>query len=568
MLRHLSIQNIAVIDRSELAFADGCNILTGETGAGKSIIIDALGLLCGSRTSRELIRTGEKSARVDGLFSVSPAVAAALEEQFGILAEDGEVLISREIGADGKNTVRVCGAIATAAMLRDIGAMLVSIHGQHDNTSLLNKKTHIRLLDAFGGEAADRALADYQAVHTKAAQVSAKLEALRTDEQEKRRRADMLSYQVEEIELAGLTDGEEEELEERRAFLSNAQHIADAVEAAYAALYEGDEGGASAHDLLWDGIQQLEGVAEFDRELKELHTALADIGYTLTDTVRQLKRYCDTMAVDSGELERVEDRLEVLYGLKRKYGATVAQVLEYADKARAELDTIIHADEYAAELEEELESLEKQRQQAAAVLTDVRTKAACLLEEQISQELADLDMKKVAFSVRLTPTSYGADGADDVEFLIRTNVGEELRPLAKIASGGELSRIMLAIKSVLHGGDMVETLVFDEVDAGVSGRAAQKLGEKLYAISQRAQVICITHLPQVAAMADRHFQIEKQVEDGRTRTHVVLLDDSGRARELARSLGGAQITDLTIQNAQELMKQAQEVKAHIREGTA
>ena len=568
MLRNLAIQNIAVIDRADIEFTDGCNILTGETGAGKSIIIDALGLLCGGSTSRELIRAGEKSARVDGLFSVSPAVASILEEQFGIVAEDGEVLISREMSIDGKNTVRVCGAMATAAMLRSIGALLVSIHGQHDNISLLSKKTHIRLLDAFGGEEAGRALAEYHAVHNKVLQVKQELEALHTDEQEKRRRADMLSYQVEEIALADLTVGEEEELEERRAFLSNAQHIANAVEAAYAVLYEGGEGGVSAHDLLWDGIQQLEGVAEFDRALKELHATLADVGYTLTDTVRQLKRYCDTMAVDSGELERVEDRLEILYGLKRKYGATVAQVLEYADQARAELDTIIHADEYAGKLEAELESLEKQRQRAAAVLTAVRTKAARLLEGQIAQELADLDMQKVAFSVHIEPSAYEMDGADDVEFLIRTNVGEELRPLAKIASGGELSRIMLAIKSVLHGGDMVETLVFDEVDAGVSGRAAQKLGEKLYAISRRAQVICITHLPQVAALADRHFQIEKQVEHGRTHTHVVPLDDSGRAKELARSLGGAQITDLTIQNAQELMKQARQVQAHIREGMA
>ena len=566
MLRHLAIKNIAVIDTAELLLDDGCNILTGETGAGKSIIIDALGLLCGSRTSRELIRTGEKSARVDGLFCVKPEVAAILEEQFGITAEDNELLVSREITADGRNTVRVGGTVVTAAMLRDIGSLLVSIHGQHDNTSLLQKKTHIRLLDAFGGADLAQKLAEYQGIHSKAAEIAAKLQTLHTDEQEQRRRADMLSYQVEEIELANLQPDEEETLQERRAFLANAQHIANAVESAYAALYEGGEGGASAHDLLWEGIKQLETVAEYDRELSELHAGLSDVGYTLTDAVRTLKRYCDSMTVDDGELEQIEDRLDVLYNLKRKYGATIGLVLEFAEKARAELDTLVHADAYAAELEQQFQQLEARRKQAAAALTAARRVAAKQLEENIAAELADLDMKKVAISVQMTPSEYHADGADDVEFLIRTNVGEDLRPLSKIASGGELSRIMLAMKSVLHGGDVVDTLIFDEVDAGVSGRAAQKLGEKLYAISRRAQVVCITHLPQVAALADTHFLIEKQVEDGRTRTHITPLADDGRARELARSLGGAQITDLTIQNAQELMKQAQEVKTHIREG--
>ena len=566
MLRHLSIKNIAVIDAAELILDDGCNILTGETGAGKSIIIDALGLLCGSRTSREMIRSGEKSARVDGLFVVKPEVAAILADQFGIVAEDGELLISREITADGRSTVRVGGAVVTAAMLREMGALLVSIHGQHDNTALLQKKSHIRLLDTFGGAEIAQKLADYQSVHSKAKEIAAKLDALHTDEQEQRRRADMLSYQLEEIELADLKPGEEEELSERRTFLANAQHIASAVETAYAALYEGGDGGASAHDLLWEGVKQLESVAEYDRELLELHTTLSDIGYTLTDAVRTLKRYCDTMAVDGGELEQIEDRLDVIYGLKRKYGTTVAQVLEFAEHARAELDTLVNADAYAADLERELKGLEEQRRQAAAALTGARTAAARILEQQILAELADLDMKKVAFTVQISPSDYHADGADDVEFLVRTNVGEELRPLAKIASGGELSRMMLAIKSVLHGGDLVDTLIFDEVDAGVSGRAAQKLGEKLYAISRRAQVLCITHLPQVAAMADAHFLIEKQVEDGRTRTKITPLSDDGRARELARSLGGAQITELTIQNAQELMKQARQVQAHIKEG--
>lgn len=565
MLRHLAIKNIAVIDTAELMLDDGCNILTGETGAGKSIIIDALGLLCGSRTSRELIRTGEKSARVDGLFCVKPEVADILEEQFGIVAEDNELLISREITVDGKNTVRVGGTVVTAAMLRDIGALLVSIHGQHDNTSLLQKKTHIRLLDAFGGADLARKLADYQTIHSQAAEVAARLQALHTDEQEQRRRADMLSYQVEEIELANLQPDEEESLQERRTFLANAQHIAQAVETAYAALYEGGDG-ASAHDLLWEGVKQLESVADYDRELQELHTTLSDVGYTLTDAVRTLKRYCDTMAVDDGELEQIEDRLDILYNLKRKYGATVAQVLEFAEKARTELDSLVHADEYVAELEQEFQKLEARRKQAADALTESRRAAARQLEENIAAELADLDMNKVTLSVQITPSGYHADGADDVEFLIRTNVGEDLRPLSKIASGGELSRIMLAMKSVLHGGDVVDTLIFDEVDAGVSGRAAQKLGEKLYAISRRAQVICITHLPQVAALADVHFRIEKQVEDGRTRTHITPLSEDERARELARSLGGAQITDLTIQNAKELMKQAQEVKSQIREG--
>ncbi len=556
MLNRLFIKNIAVIEQAEIEFSNGFNILTGETGAGKSIIIDSVNMLKGERASRELIRSGESKARVDGLFTIDADTQSFLSVEFGIEAEDGQILISREITAEGKNNIRINGVPAISSVLKEVGAQLVTIHGQHDNTSLLSKKTHINLLDAAAGDGLLKILEEYKAVYNKTKQKISELESIETDEQEKTRRLDMLQFQIDEIEGANLQPGEDDELFEKKSFLENAGRIAENTQSAYGCLYEGDDAGKSANDLMWDGINALGEVADFDGQLKKLHEELTDLGYEISDKVRVLRKYIDTLTYEPYELEQVEDRLDLIYNLKRKYGSTIELILKYLNDARSESENIIRSDERAAELKAEIESLKAERNQLADEITSLRKTAGADLSKQIEAQLADLNMAKVRFDVEIREAEFNSRGRDDVEFLICTNVGEDFKPLSKIASGGELSRIMLAVKSVLTMGDSSKTLVFDEIDTGVSGGAAQKIGEKLKGISRDSQVICITHLPQIAALADSHYLIEKNVSDGRTQTTVNLLEGEDRVSELARTLGGAQVTDITLANARELLRQA------------
>ena len=558
MIRQLMIKNIAVIDSADIEFDKGFNVLTGETGAGKSIIIDSLNMLKGERASKNIIRNGENSAKVSAILSVGEEAAKEIYDATGIQADDGELLISREITLDGKNNIRVNGAPVTLSMLKIIGESLITIHGQHDNTSLLSKKTHIVFLDRFART--ENELDAYKLAHRAYKETEQKLDELCTDSQDKARRADMLRFQADEIAGAMLSPGEDTELEERKNILENARSIADSVNKAYALMYDSGDYGQSAYDMLWNGIDELEDAADIDKTLGEIHTSLKDAGYTIEDSLRRLKRYIDNISFDREGLDEIEDRLDLIFNLKRKYGNTIEDILSYYDKISAELDNIDNSEELTKHLEEDLKKYEKQRLLAAQKLTKARQKAGADLSELIEKELADLDMSKVKISVRITPCDYREDGADDVEFLICTNIGEDFKPLAKIASGGELSRIMLAIKSVLAHCETPDTLIFDEVDTGVSGHAAQSLGAKLCHMSNKAQVLCITHLPQIAAMAHEHYLIEKNVVNHRTVTSVTKLDTEQRTDELARTLGGAVITDITRQNARELLSQAEEFK--------
>ncbi|MBE7013031.1 MAG: DNA repair protein RecN [Ruminococcaceae bacterium] len=556
LLSKIFIKNVAVIESAEIEFGQGFNILTGETGAGKSIIIDSFNLLKGQRADKDIIRTGESKARVDGVFTVDAETELALSDDYGIEPCDGEIVISREISSDGKNTARVNGLPVTSGVLKEIGEYLITIHGQHDNTSLLSKKTHLQLLDTAAGEDLAGTLAEYRAVHSEIIDKQAQLESVKSDEQEKIRRLDMLKFQIDEIEAASLENGEDEELSHKRAMLENAERIAESTQNAYSLLFEGDDRQKSANDLLWEGLGKIGEVAEYDGELQRVHEELTDLVYEVSDKIRSLRKYIDTLTYEPYELEQVEDRLDLIYNLKRKYGTTIELIKEYLADARAEADSIIRSDEIAAELDAELNALKKQREDLADKLTTLRTEFGDKLSARIEEQLADLDMAKVKFKVKIEECEYNSNGKDDVEFLICTNVGEEFKPLTKIASGGELSRIMLGMRNVLNDGDGRRTLVFDEIDAGVSGHAAQRIGEKLRAISSGSQVICITHLPQIAALATDHYLIEKNVQEGRTLTRVEHLDYESRVYELARTLGGATVTDITLANARELLKQA------------
>lgn len=556
MLGRIFIKNVAVIESAEIEFGPSFNILTGETGAGKSIIIDSFNLLRGQRADKDIIRTGEQKARVDGVFTIDADTERILAEEYGIEGNDGEVLITREISADGKNTIRINGLPTTGGVLKEVGEYLINIHGQHENTTLLSKKNHLRMLDAVSGKEAEDIIAKYGKVHNLIKEKEDMLQSVKSDEQEKIRRLDMLKFQIDEIEAADLTVGEDEELNDRRITLENAERIAGNAQSAYASLYDGDDRQRSANDLLWDGLNTLGEVAEYDGELKAIHEELNDLVYELSDKIRSLRKYIDSLTYEPYELQQVEDRLDLIYNLKRKYGATIEEVLEYLGKARAEADSITRADEIAAELETELIHLKRDREKLADELTALRSRQGKILSGRIEKELAELDMARVKFTVKIEQTDYTARGRDDVEFLICTNVGEEFKPLTKIASGGELSRIMLAVQTVLNSDSGVKTLVFDEIDTGVSGHAAQRIGEKLKAISQSGQIICITHLPQIAAMADDHYLIEKTVSDGRTVTNVEHLSHDKRIYELARTLGGQTVTDITLANAEELLKQA------------
>lgn len=559
MLKALSIKNIAVIENANIDFSGGFNILTGETGAGKSIIIDSLNMIKGERVSKNIIRNGETKAKVDAVFEVSEGIAKWLEEEFGI-ETDGEILISREITADGKGSVRVNGAPILISMLKTIGERLVNIHGQHDNTSLLSPKTHITFLDSFGGEKVGNALNDYKKIHNDYKTTKSEIEKIDLDEKEAIRRADMLKYQIEEIDMTSLVLGEDEELEARKSILENSLKIATNTNKAYVSLYEGGDYGKSAYDSLWSAINAIEGIVQYDAKLEEAYSALSDAGEVIAENARFLKNYGDNMDSSDCELDEVQSRLEQIHTLKMKYGNTIEEILEKRDEFQEELDSINGSGERLERLKKELEILDKKRFEAASVLTDLRKKSAEKLSKEIMRELAELNMPNVIFDTVFKKSDFKSNGADDAEFVICTNAGEGLKPLASIASGGELSRIMLAIKSTLAECDEPKLLIFDEIDTGVSGATAQKIGEKLWKMSQYGQVMCITHLPQIAAMADSHYFIKKSSDGERTHTEVFELDQNGRIEEVARSLGGTSVSNAALGNARELISLADEFK--------
>jgi len=558
MLELLHIENIAVIEAADIEFAPGFNALTGETGAGKSIVIDSLSAVLGQRTSRELIRTGADKAFVSAAFS---GTAPELTETLGIQPEaDGTLLLQREIQADGKNVCRVNGRPVTVSQLRALGARLLNIHGQHDGQQLLDEEQHIVYLDSFGRV---ECLANtYAEKYKHFTDIRRQIGALQMDEAEKARRVDTLQYQIEELRRAKLKAGEEEELTARRGMLRNAEKFLDAVAGADYAL-NGDDSGGGALSALRQAQDALGGVRHLDDAFGQLYERLGEAYSEVYDIAATVEDKRGELDVSPGELDRVESRMDLLYRLKKKYGATVEDMLDYQARCEAELAQIEDAGDTLVRLEQALSKAEKEARQAAQALSDARKAAAEQLTSQILTELQQLDMGKIRFAVDFAEKPLDGDGMDAVRFLMSANVGEELRPIHKIASGGELARIMLAMKNVLSEQDQVGTMVFDEVDTGVSGRAAQKVAEKMARISRKKQVLCVTHLPQLAAMADTHFSVEKGERNGRTYTEVRRLDREQRRQELARLTGGSHVSQTMLDGAEELLVQAEKFREEL-----
>ena len=558
MLELLHIENIAIIEAADIEFAPGFNALTGETGAGKSIVIDSLSAVLGQRTSRELIRTGAEKAFVSAAFS---GMAPELTEELGIQPEaDGTLLLQREIQTDGKNVCRVNGRPVTVGQLRALGARLLNIHGQHDGQQLLDEEQHIVYLDSFGR--VESLAITYAEKYKNFTDIRRQIGALQMDEAEKARRVDTLQYQIEELRRAKLTPGEEEELTARRGMLRNAEKFLGAVAGADYAL-NGDDSGGGALSALRQAQDALSGVRHLDDAFGQLYERLGEAYSEVYDIAATVEDKRGELDVSPGELDRVESRMDLLYRLKKKYGATVEDMLDYQARCEAELAQIEDAGDTLARLEQALSKAEKEARQAAQALSDARKAAADRLTAQILTELQQLDMGKIRFAVDFAEKPLDSDGMDTVRFLMSANVGEELRPIHKIASGGELARIMLAMKNVLSEQDHVGTMVFDEVDTGVSGRAAQKVAEKMARISRRKQVLCVTHLPQLAAMADTHFSVEKGERGGRTYTEVRRLDREQRRRELARLTGGSHVSQTMLDGAEELLAQAEKFRAEL-----
>ena len=558
MLELLHIENIAIIEAADIEFAPGFNALTGETGAGKSIVIDSLSAVLGQRTSRELIRTGAEKAFVSAAFS---GMAPELTETLGIQPEaDGTLLLQREIQTDGKNVCRVNGRPVTVGQLRALGAQLLNIHGQHDGQQLLDEEQHIVYLDSFGR--VENLAITYAEKYKGFTDIRRQIGALQMDEAEKARRVDTLQYQIEELRRAKLTPGEEEELTARRGMLRNAEKFLGAVAGADYAL-NGDDSGGGALSALLQAQDALSGVRHLDDAFGQLYERLGEAYSEVYDIAATVEDKRGELDVSPGELDRVESRMDLLYRLKKKYGATVEDMLDYQARCEAELAQIEDAGDTLVRLEQALSKAEKEARQAAQALSDARKAAAEQLTAQILTELQQLDMGKIRFAVDFAEKPLDSDGMDTVRFLMSANVGEELRPIHKIASGGELARIMLAMKNVLSEQDHVGTMVFDEVDTGVSGRAAQKVAEKMARISRRKQVLCVTHLPQLAAMADTHFSVEKGERGGRTYTEVRRLDREQRRQELARLTGGSHVSQTMLDGAEELLVQAEKFRAEL-----
>ena len=558
MLALLHIENIAVIEEADIAFDRGFNALTGETGAGKSIVIDAMGAVLGQRTSRDLIRTGAAKAFVSAVFTQVPELEALSD--CGLSAEEGELLLQREIYADGKNACRVNGRPVTVAQLRRIGCCLLNIHGQHDGQQLLDEEQHGAYLDSYGK--VEGYLSTYRDCYDAMDATRKKMRGLQMDEAEKARRVDSLNFQIKELERAQLKPGEEEELLERRNILRNSEKFMSAIQGALWCLSGGDDGGGAVSQLreAERAMASARGMGEQFAQLHQRLESLQSEAYDVAETLRDME---DAFEFSPQELDALESRADQLYRLKKKYGATVEDMLAYLDQCRMELDQISFAADTLERLEKELEKERGQVMKAAQLLSGARKAAARDLELRIQDELRQLDMPKVRFAICFGEKEPDSTGVDVVRFLMSANVGEELKPIHKIASGGELARIMLALKNVLAENETIGTLVFDEVDTGVSGRAAQKVAEKLAQVSRRKQVLCVTHLPQLAAMADTHFSVEKGERQGRTYTSVVGMDREQRKRELARLTGGERITPAMLAGAEELIAGAEEYKRGI-----
>ena len=553
MLSNLQIENIAVIKSASIDFENGFNVMTGETGAGKSIVIDSLNAILGERTSRELIRSGADSASVCAEFqNVGDNVKNELEK-LGI-EKDDTLIVSRKLTPDGKNVCRINGMPATVSMLKALGVQLVNIHGQLDNQSLLSPETHCSFIDKLAGSG--RELNEFKELYSLYIKKENELKSLNTDVNEKNRRLDILNYQIEEIQKADIRPGEKDELTEKLGFLRNAEKVLDLLHTAYAAL-NGDGEMPGAADVAADAASKLLSAADYSSDFTETTNGVNDAAMNLSAYTEELRDKIYSLDYDPNETERAEERLDVIYRLSQKYGDSEEDILAYLENAEKERDALSFSDERAEQLRAETEKAYNEALAAAKKLSEIRIEAGKKFSADVERELAFLDMPSVKFIVNDSVGKLYENGIDNIEFLLSANAGEEPKPLSKIASGGELSRIMLAIKCVLSELDDIDTLIFDEIDSGVSGRAALKIAAKMKELSKTHQVICVTHLAQIAAFADEHKLISKEEKDGRTYTCIASLDYNGRKYELARIMGGLTVTQSILNSAEELLSSAE-----------
>jgi len=552
MLSQLYIENIAVIRQATIDFQQGFHVFTGETGAGKTILISAINAVLGGRTFKEIIRTGETRATVSALFTEISEELCKKIEVLGYPLEDNQLLVQREIDLSGKGQCRLDGRPATAAMLREVCSLLIDIHGQHDNQELLSAEKHLGFLDSYG--AYRQEMAAYTAAYEKMCECAARLDKLQMDESYKLQRMDILQFQIKEIGDAKLTDGEEERLVEQQKRIRNAERITESLGAVYTLLNGNGEEMRGVLEALEEVSTELDTAAKYLTEFGGYSEKLSDAYYMLEELGSRARDTLEDADFDPRQLDDIESRLDTIYKLKKKYGGSIAEILAYYDKISEEYQSLELSDELTAHLQRELDEANLVLHTVAEALTACRLAAAAEFSERVEQELAYLDMAGVRFSITRREKPYGPTGADEMEFMISTNTGEEAKPLAKIASGGELARIMLAIKNVLAEKDGIGTIIFDEVDTGVSGRAAQKIGKKLAEVARHRQVICVTHLAPVAACAAHHYRIYKTVEDGRTFTRVEELTRPQRVQELARIMVGENITDSALKSAEEMLE--------------
>lgn len=558
MLAELSIKNFAIIETLTTSFKKGLTVLTGETGAGKSVIIDAIHLLVGGRGSTDFVRHGEDRAEIEGLFLIEnghPCFEKA--SQFGIEIEEGMVVLQRMVYKTGKNVCRVNGKLVTISTLREIGATLIDIHSQHEHQDLMNEQKHIHLLDQYGGQEIQYALLEYKNVYEEFEKTEHALKRLNQNEQEMVQRLDLLKFQWYEIHDAQLKMNEDVELEEEKRKLANFERLYESLQITYDSL-RGDEKGLDWLSLAMNHIQE---AAELDKNMESVSESIMNSYYILEDMVTTIRGHLDTMEYNPERLNEIEQRLNEIHRLKRKYGKTVEEILEYASKIEEEIEEIENRESHIEQLMKQKDSLEKDLQIEAENVSILRKKIAQTLTDSIHQELKELFMDKTVFEVRFQRNEhYKKDGADQIEFYLSTNPGEPLKPLSRVASGGELSRIMLALKSIFSRHQGVTSIIFDEVDTGVSGRVAQAIGEKIFKIAYHSQVICISHLPQVAAMADTHMHIDKIIEGDRTKTEIIELNEANRVKEIARMISGAEITEVTENHAKEMIEMADKIK--------
>ena len=551
MLRSLNIKNIAVIEKLDVAFHGGVTAFTGETGAGKSIIIDSINMILGARTSRELVRYGTNKAMVQGVFDPNPVVKAFLEKNDIDTEEDG-IIITRTLTKDGKSTARINDTVVTLAVLREAADKLINIHGQHDNQALLTPEKHINFLDAYADDA--ELLENYKAVYSQMREIKKKINAAALNEKERMQRIDILEYQIKEITGAKLVPGEEDELAGRRELLENAEKISSASEEAYANLYDMNDA-RSAYDLISIAVNAVGGISDVSPEIRKVYDRLNDAMYAVEEAAHDIHDFSENVEYDPQALNDTEERLDLISRLKKKYGQTIEEINSFGENAQKELDELIDYDELGEKLKKEFNEVAKKLKRAGIALSDKRRSAARELGDKIEKALSELDMDKSRFEVLVeTSKNFEPNGIDKVELMISTNPGEPLKPLVKIASGGELSRVMLAIKSILAETDCVGTLIFDEIDTGVSGSASVKIARKLRKIGKTKQVICITHLPQMTAAADNHYLIKKNIKDNMAYTTLKELDEQGRIDEIARIIDGENATETAKKHAKELLE--------------